>query len=105
MNQMEGMLMGDLQLVKKFKVNDGFFGRYEKLVKDVVLPYQEKALNDQIEGADKSHCIENFRMAAEKLKTGKCNGEFYGMVFQDSDVAKWLEGVAYSLTQYPDAEL
>ena len=27
--------MGDLQLVKKFKVNDGFFGRYEKLVKDV----------------------------------------------------------------------
>ena len=41
--------MGDLQLVKKFKVNDGFFGRYEKLVKDVVLPYQEKALNDQIE--------------------------------------------------------
>ena len=47
--------MGDLQLVKKFKVNDGFFGRYEKLVKDVVLPYQEKALNDQIEGADKSH--------------------------------------------------
>ena len=97
--------MGDLQLVKKFKVNDGFFGRYEKLVKDVVLPYQEKALNDQIEGADKSHCIENFRMAAEKLKTGKCDGEFYGMVFQDSDVAKWLEGVAYSLTQHPDAEL
>ena len=97
--------MGDLQLVKKFKVNDGFFGRYEKLVKDVVLPYQEKALNDQIEGADKSHCIENFRMAAEKLKTGKCNGEFYGMVFQDSDVAKWLEGAAYSLAQYPDAEL
>lgn len=97
--------MGDLQLVKKFKVNDGFFGRYEKLVKDVVLPYQEKALNDQIEGADKSHCIENFRMAAEKLKTGKCDGEFYGMVFQDSDVAKWLEGAAYSLAQYPDAEL
>ena len=30
--------MGDLQLVKKFKVNDGFFGRYEKLVKNVVLP-------------------------------------------------------------------
>ena len=76
--------MGDLQLVKKFKVNDGFFGRYEKLVKDVVLPYQEKALNDQIEGADKSHCIENFRMAAEKLKTGKCDGEFYGKDWSQS---------------------
>lgn len=97
--------MGDLKLVKKFEVTDGFWGRYEKLVKDVVLPYQENALNDRIEGAEKSHCIENFRMAAEKLRTGKCDGEFYGMVFQDSDVAKWLEGAAYSLAQYPDPEL
>ena len=99
------MQMGDLKLVKKFEVNEGFWERYEKLVKDVVLPYQEKALNDQIEGAEKSHCIENFRMAAEKIKNGKCDGDFYGMVFQDSDVAKWLEGAAYSLAQYPDKEL
>ncbi len=97
--------MGDLKLVKKFEVTDGFWGRYEKLVKDVVLPYQENALNDRIEGAEKSHCIENFRMAAEKLRTGQCDGEFYGMVFQDSDVAKWLEGAAYSLAQNPDPEL
>ncbi len=97
--------MGDLKLVRKFAVEDGFFGRYEKLVKDVVLPYQERALNDQIEGAEKSHCIENFRMAAQKLKTGRCEGTFYGMVFQDSDVAKWLEGAAYSLAQNPDAAL
>ena len=97
--------MGDLKLVKKFEVKEGFFGRYEKLVKDVVLPYQERALRDQIEGAEKSHCIENFRMAAQKLKTGSCDGEFYGMVFQDSDVAKWLEGAAYSLAQNPDAQL
>lgn len=27
------------------------------------------------------------------------------MVFQDSDVAKWLEGVAYSLIIKPDAAL
>ncbi len=97
--------MGDLKLVKNFAIGEGFFGRYEKLVRDVVLPYQERALNDQIEGAEKSHCIENFRMAAKKLKTGSCEGEFYGMVFQDSDVAKWLEGAAYSLAQSPDAEL
>lgn len=32
-------------------------------------------------------------------------GAYYGMVFQDSDVAKWLEGVAYSLSVKPDAEL
>ena len=97
--------MGDLKLIKKFKVTDGFWGRYENLVREVVLPYQENALNDRIEDAEKSHCIENFRMAAEKLRTGKCDGEFYGMVFQDSDVAKWLEGAAYSLAQLPDAEL
>ncbi len=97
--------MRDLKLVKKFEMTDGFFGRYGKLVKDVVLPYQENALNDRIEGAEKSHCIENFRMAAEKLRTGKCDGEFYGMVFQDSDVAKWLEGAAYCLAQNPDPEL
>ncbi len=97
--------MGDLKLVKKFDVTDGFWGRYEKLVKEVVLPYQEDALNDRIEGAEKSHCIENFRMAAEMLRTGKCGGEFYGMVFQDSDVAKWLEGAAYSLAQHADPEL
>ena len=97
--------MSDLKLVRKFEVKDGFFGRYEKLVRDVVLPYQENALNDRIEGAEKSHCIENFRMAAEKLRTGKCDGEFYGMVFQDSDVAKWLEGAAYSLAQNQNPEL
>lgn len=97
--------MGDLRMVSDFTVGEGFFGRYEKLVQEVVLPYQERALNDQIEGAEKSHCIENFRMAAKKLKTGSCDGEFYGMVFQDSDVAKWLEGAAYCLAQSPDAEL
>ncbi len=97
--------MGDLDLIKRFKIDDGFFGRYERLVRENVLPYQEKALNDMIEGAEKSHCIENFRMAAQMLKEGRCDGEFYGMVFQDSDIAKWLEGAAYSLLMYPDAEL
>lgn len=92
-------------MVKNFEVADGFFGRYESLVRDVVLPYQERALKDQIEGAEKSHCIENFKMAAEMIKKGSCQGEFYGMVFQDSDVAKWLEGAAYSLAQHPDSEL
>ena len=51
-------------------------------------------------GVEKSHAIENFRIAA-----GLSEGEFYGMVFQDSDVAKWLEGVAYSLAVKPDNEL
>lgn len=32
-------------------------------------------------------------------------GDFYGMVFQDSDAAKWLEAAAYSLANFPDDEL
>lgn len=91
--------------IKKFKINDSFFGRYEELVRDVVIPYQEKALKDEILDAEKSHCIENFKLAAQVLETGKCDSEFYGMVFQDSDVAKWLEGAAYSLAMYPNPDL
>lgn len=84
----------------KLKINDAFLGQYQRLVRDVVIPYQWDALNDRIAEADPSHAIENFRIAA-----GLQEGEFYGMVFQDSDVAKWLEAVAWSLCQKPDAEL
>lgn len=84
----------------KLKINDQFLGQYQQLVRDVVIPYQWDALNDRIEEADPSHAIENFRIAA-----GRQEGEFYGMVFQDSDVAKWLEAVAWSLCQKPDAGL
>lgn len=90
----------------KLTLTDSFIGKYSRLIKDSVIPYQERALKDEIEGADKSHCIENFRIAAKVLKEGKSpEDEFYGMVFQDSDVAKWLEGCAYSLSLYPDEEL
>jgi DUF1680 family protein len=92
-------------MLKRFTVSGGFMGSYEKLVSNVVIPYQEKVLNDEIDGAEKSHAIDNFRAAAEMIKTGKCSGEFYGMVFQDSDVAKWLEAAAYSLLRHPDPEL
>ena len=67
---------------------------------NTVIPYQEKILNDEIPGVEKSHALANFRIAA-----GLEEGEFYGMVFQDSDVAKWLEGVAYALEVRPDDEL
>lgn len=92
-------------MLKDFKVSDNFFGHYEKLIKDTVIPYQEKVLNDEIEGAEKSHALENFRLAAKLLETGKCDEDFYGMVFQDSDVAKWLEAAAYALLMKPDKEL
>ena len=87
-------------LLNKVKVTDKFWNGYQELVMDTVIPYQEKILNDEIPGVEKSHALANFRIAA-----GLEKGEFYGMVFQDSDVAKWLEGVAYALEVRPDAEL
>ena len=81
--------------VKNVKISDGFWDKYRKLVREEILDYQWDALNDRVEGAAKSHCIENFRIAA-----GEEEGEFYGAVFQDSDAAKWLEAVAYSCLLY-----
>jgi len=86
--------------LKKTVINDSFWSEYQKLIWDVVLPYQKDALNDNIPGAEPSHAIENFKIAA-----GLETGEFHGWVFQDSDVAKWLEAVGYSLAIHPDAEL
>lgn len=86
--------------LRDVQVADGFFSRYADLVREEVIPYQWEALNDRIPGAEKSGCLRNFRIAA-----GREAGEFTGMVFQDSDIGKWLEAVAYSLTTHPDAAL
>ena len=94
-------------MIKKFKLTDGLLYRQAKLVCENIVPYQEKVLNDAVEGASPSHAIDNFKNAAYLNKHGKKadNGEFYGMVFQDSDVAKWIEAAAYSLQIKPDKEL
>ena len=94
-------------MLKSFELSAGLFSHYAKLLCDTVIPFQEAVLNDRIENVAPSHAIDNFRNAAALLKNGKKaeNGDFYGMVFQDSDVAKWLEAAAYSLLIKPDAEL
>lgn len=39
-------------------------------------------------------------------RRGEDTGDgFYGMVFQDSDAAKWIEAAAYSLALMPDKKL
>ena len=94
--------MNRLEIVdlKKTKIDDSFWNKYTRLVKDVIIPYQWAVINDQVEGIEKSHSLMNFKIAA-----GKEDGEFYGAVFQDTDVAKWLEAVAFSLAVEPDEEL
>ncbi len=94
------------------KITDGFWNRYRSLVKHEMIPYQWDVLNDAIDiniekerddafiPNEKSHAIENFKIAAKRTK-----GKHYGWVFQDSDVYKWLEAVSYSLRYEWDDDL
>ena len=45
--------------LKDFTTAEGFVGRYQHLIKDVVIPYQYKVLCDEMEGVEKSHVIRN----------------------------------------------
>ncbi|MDE6566854.1 MAG: glycoside hydrolase family 127 protein [Lachnospiraceae bacterium] len=110
-------------------ITDTFWHSKMELVRREMLPYQWKALNDQMEGAEPSFCIHNFKAAAKWNSRRREQGEafrepeftfrgfqtlpedpnhlqdnFYGFVFQDSDLYKWIEAVAYSLIRYPDAD-
>jgi uncharacterized protein len=78
------------------KIEGGLWHSYQVLVRDKVIPYQWKAMNDEIPGAPKSHSVENFRIAA-----GIREGVYEGMVFQDSDLAKWLEAAGNLLGMDP----
>jgi len=91
----------DMLPLKDVKIHDDFWSYYINLIKDVVVPYQWQALNDKVLDAEPSRAIKNLKIAA-----GKEEGEFYGMVFQDSDIAKWLEAVGYLLLceRNPDLE-
>ena len=85
---------------RNVSITGGFWKAKQDLVAEQVLPYQWKALNDEIPGAEPSHSVENFRIAA-----GLKKGEFYGLIFQDSDIGKWIEAAAFSLMTRPDAAL
>ncbi len=111
--------------LKNIELTDSFWLSETQLVRKEVIPYQYEALHDRIPEAEKSYAIDNFVKAAwiaEKLKNGEklpvypadkwCYNEqnsvpeaFHGWVFQDSDVYKWLEAVAYSLSCHADSAL
>lgn len=104
----------------KIKIKDEFWNSKTELVKSTVLPYQFAALNDEIDGVEKSYCIENFKKAVKfknqinnRFPTDKWHYDeensdkdaFHGWVFQDSDAYKWLEAVGYSLIVMYDIDL
>ena len=84
---------------KDIQVTDGFWKSRIDVLINTIVPYQWATLNNQTEGVSSS-AIENFRVAA-----GESEGKHEGPIFQDSDVAKWMEAAAYSLQQHPNTEL
>lgn len=116
--------------LRRIHLDDAFWKSEMELVRKEVIPYQWEILNDRVEGAAPSYCMHNFRVAGKLAQAKKeqgaafeepkytfrgfealpddpehLEGKFYGFVFQDSDFSKWIEAVAYSLTQHPDARL
>jgi len=87
-------------LIDSINITDNFWRKMMELVRIHVIPYQWEALNDRIEGAEPSYCMQNFKIAA-----GMMEGEFKGFVFQDSDFAKWIEAVGFSLIWHKDKNL
>lgn len=78
--------------VGKTKITDPLFGAYVQMVAHQVIPYQWEAINDRVPDAEKAYCIENFRVAA-----GLQQGVHRGAIFQDTDLYKWLEAVAFCI--------
>ena len=69
--------------LENVRIHDVFWDKYIDLVEDVILPFQWELINDRVEGAEKSYCIQNFRIVNEKRKE-----PHMGMVFQDTDIAQ-----------------
>lgn len=117
--------------LRRVRITDHFWHREQELIRTQVIPYQWEALNDRVVGAEPSYCMHNFRAAARMMAEKREKGDdykapgyvfrgfqtvpedpdhpeadlFYGFVFQDTDLFKWIEAVAYSLTQHSDPEL
>lgn len=115
--------------LREIKVTDNFWKKEMELVRTEVIPYQWDALNDNVPGAAPSFCMKNYKLAADLNARKKSDPSyeqpvwttsnfelvpenmdhleerFYGFLFQDTDFTKWVEAVAYSLTQHPDAAL
>lgn len=111
--------------MENVKINDSFWNEITETVRKKVIPYQYLALQDKIDNAEKSYCIQNFIKAGKickDIKSGKNTktypvdkwqynennsdkDSFQGWVFQDSDVYKWIEAVGYSLQNHYDEDL
>ena len=84
----------------RYQPGEGFWSSRVKQVCEKMIPLQLSILKDEAPDTEPSHAIENFKIAA-----GLAEGDFQGMVFQDSDLGKWIEAASYRLMISPDAGL
>lgn len=75
------------------RLSDNFWGPRRRINRDETLPSQYRHLEE-------TGRLDNFRKAS-----GKMEGRFEGIYFNDSDVYKWLEAAAWSLATDPDSGL
>lgn len=84
----------------KTKLLNGFLKERQDVISKNALQYQWEALNGDNIGGEASYAIRNLEITA-----GAKNGDLSGPVFQDSDLAKWIEASAYYLEDNDDEEL
>ncbi|MBF9689288.1 glycoside hydrolase family 127 protein [Bifidobacterium dentium] len=95
------------------EITSEFWCRYRNLIVDKVLPYQWAVMSDEQDAklpddpssgnsfdGNEGHTLRNLRIAA-----GLEKGHHTGYQFQDSDLYKWLEAVAYALRYREDSHL
>lgn len=97
--------------LKNIEITSPFWQRYRDLIAKKAVPFQWKMISDSEQpevtsdrvaggASEKSGAIENLKIAAQEKE-----GHHQGMIFQDTDVYKWLETVAYVLRYQCSNEL
>ncbi len=71
--------------IKKLKITDPFWSRWQTVLIEQTLPAEYKQIID-------TGRLENFRRVVNKE-----TGGFQGLFFNDSDIYKWLEACAYAI--------
>lgn len=97
--------------VNDVQITSTFWKRYRDLIAEESVPFQWDMINDKGKmdvtnaaaaggAADHSGAIENLKIAA-----GRAKGHHFGYPFQDTDVYKWLQTVAYVLKYHFDQKM
>ncbi|MEE8824407.1 Non-reducing end beta-L-arabinofuranosidase [Lentilactobacillus sunkii] len=105
MDELTKLSLNDVQ------ITSDFWKRYRDLIANDSVPFQWDMINDKGKmdvtnadaaggAADHSGAIENLKIAA-----GRAKGHHFGYPFQDTDVYKWLETVAYVLKYHFDQKM